>query len=80
MNTTKVSAHRGSNPVRQECSVDAISHRLFERTLSLSEVVELSEKCGFWDIEGDTKKTFSRPLTFNILATQAFASVSRMVE
>jgi hypothetical protein len=48
--------------------------------MTISEVVELSEKCGLWDIEGKTQKSFSRPLTFVVPASQTFASVSRMVE
>jgi hypothetical protein len=46
--------------------------------MTFTEVVELSEKCGFWDIKAATGQ--SRPLTFIIPNTQAFASVSRIVE
>jgi hypothetical protein len=63
-----------------ECSVQALSARLFERTLTLTEILELSEKCGFWDVENAKKDTFSHPLTFVVPSTQYFASVSRMVE
>jgi hypothetical protein len=48
--------------------------------MTFAEVVELSEKCGFWDIETATKQTLIRPLTFVVPNTQVFASVSRMVE
>jgi hypothetical protein len=66
--------------VRCECSVAAVSERLFERTLTFAEIVELSEKCGFWDIEKEVKKTLNRPLTFVVPTTQVFASISRVVE
>ena len=80
MNTKMVTANNKSSSARCECSVAAISQRLFEHTLTLAEVVELSDKCGLWDVESDSKKAFTRPLTFIVPTTQAFASVSRMVE
>ncbi len=80
MNTTRASVNCESNSVRCECSVAALSERLFERTLTFVEVLDLSEKCGFWEIESEVKKTFNRPLTFVVPATQVFASISRIVE
>jgi hypothetical protein len=80
MNTKRVIVKNDSNTVRNECSVAAISERLFERTLTFTEVVELSEKCGLWDIEGYTKKAVSRPLIFAVPTTQVVASISRVVE
>ena len=80
MNTKRRTEKSGSNSARCECSVEAVSQRLFERAMTIAEVVELSEKCGLWDIERNTQKSFSRPLTFVVPATQTLASVSRMVE
>jgi len=80
MNTKRVPLNSESNTVRHECSFEALSERLFERTLSFSEVVELSEKCSLWDIEKKVKKTHSSPFTFAVPANQLFASVSRIVE
>ena len=77
MNTKRVPE---LNALRDECSVEALSERLFERTLSIAEVVELSEKCSLWDIEKKVKKTYSSPFTFAVPTSQLFASVSRMVE
>jgi hypothetical protein len=80
MNTKRVPVNNQINSAECECSLAAVSERLFERPMTFAEVVELSEKCGFWDIETATKQTLIRPLTFVIPSTQAFASVSRMVE
>jgi hypothetical protein len=80
MNTKSVLLNKRSNTVACECSVAALSKRLYERTLTISEVVELSEKCGLWEIEKETKKSYSRPFTFVVPANQLFASVSRIVE
>jgi hypothetical protein len=77
MNTKRVPE---LNALRDECSVEALSERLFERTLSIAEVVELSEKCSLWEIEKKVKKTYSSPFTFAVPTSQLFASVSRMVE
>jgi hypothetical protein len=79
MNTNWVPVNRELRSVRPECSAAALSERLFEGPLSLAEVVELSEKCGLWDIEKE-RKSFSRPLTFVVPATQVVASFSRIVE
>jgi len=79
MNTKSVFLSRQSNTVACECSVAALSKRLYERSLTIAEVVELSEKCGLWEIEKETK-SYSRPLTFVVPANQVFASVSRIVE
>jgi hypothetical protein len=80
MNTKRVPLNSELNTLRHECSAEALSERLFERTLSIAEVVELSEKCSLWDIEKKVKKTYSSPFTFAVPANQLFASVSRMVE
>lgn len=81
MNSKRDPLNSELNSVRCECSVAAISERLFERTLTFAEIAELSEKCGLWDVERKVNKTFRRPLTFVVPATQLFASVvSRMVE
>jgi hypothetical protein len=80
MNTKSVLLNRQSNTVACECSVAALSKRLYERTLTIAEVVELSEKCGLWEIEKETKKSYSSPFTFTVPANQLFASVSRIVE
>ena len=80
MNTKRRTEKSESNSAGCECSVEAVAQRLFERAMTIAEVVELSEKCGFWDIEGNTQKSFSSPLTFVVPATQSFASVSRIVE
>ena len=80
MNTKRVPLNSELNALRHECSVEALSERLFERTLSIAEVVELSEKCSLWDIEKKVKKTYSSPFTFGVPANQLLASVSRMVE
>jgi hypothetical protein len=80
MNTERVPMNNELDSVRSECSVAALSERIFERTLSFAEIAELSEKCALWDIGKNADKTFSRPLTFVIPATQLFASVSRRVE
>jgi hypothetical protein len=80
MNTKRVPVNTELNSVQCECSLSAVSERLFERPMTFAEVVELSEKCGFWEIETAAKETLSRPLTFVIPNTQVFASVSRMVE
>jgi hypothetical protein len=80
MNTKSIFLNRQSNTAACECSVAALSKRLYERTLTISEVVELSEKCGLWEIEKETKKSYSRPFTFAVPANQLFAPVSRIVE
>jgi hypothetical protein len=80
MNTKRVPLNSELNALRNECSVEALSERLFERTLSIAEVVELSEKCSLWDIEKKVKKTYSSPFSFAVPTNQHFASVSRMVE
>jgi len=79
MNTKSILLNRKSNTAACECSVAALSKRLYERSLTIAEVVELSEKCGLWEIEKETK-SYSRPLTFVVPANQVFASVSRIVE
>jgi hypothetical protein len=78
MNSKRVSVSGES--MRSECSVAAVSERLFERTLTFAEIVDLSEKCGLWDVGRDAKKPFSHPLAFVVPAIQSFASVSRIVE
>jgi hypothetical protein len=80
MNTKGVNFNTQASSGRGECSAEALSERLFERTLTFSEIVELSEKCGLWDIEKENRKSFRRPLTFVIPATQVVASLSRIVE
>lgn len=80
MNTKRVTFNTQARSGQWECSAEALSERLFERTLTFSEVVELSEKCGLWDIEKETRKSFGRPLTFVVPATQSVASISRIVE
>jgi hypothetical protein len=80
MNTQKVSAKSDFNSVRYECSVAALSERLFERSLTFEEIAELSEKCGLWNIEKAANKSGRRPLTFTVPAIQQVTSVSRLVE
>jgi hypothetical protein len=80
MSTKRVPLNSELNSARSECSVEALSKRLFERSLSLSEVVELSEKCDFWDIEKKADKTFLPPFTFVVPANRIYGSVSRIVE
>lgn len=80
MNAKMASFQNGSNAVPRECSVEAISERLFERALTFDEIAELSEKCGLWDIERKAKKRHSSPFTFVVPANQLFGSVSRIVE
>jgi hypothetical protein len=80
MNTQKVPAKSESNSVRYECSVAALSERLFERSLTFEEIAELSEKCGLWNVEKEAKKKVSRPFTFTVPAMQLVTSVSRFVE
>jgi hypothetical protein len=60
--------------------VAALSERMFECTLNFTEIAELSEKCGLWDLGKNASKTFGRPLTFVIPTSQVFASISRRVE
>jgi uncharacterized membrane protein len=79
MNTKMVSANSKLSPVRSECSFEVVSKRLFERTMTFTEVVELSEKCGLWEIDKEVK-TSSRPLTFLVPTNQVYASVSRFIE
>jgi hypothetical protein len=80
MNTQKVSSKSGLNSVRYECSVEALSERLFERSLTFVEIAELSEKCGLWNVEKAGNKRVRRPLTFTVPAMQLVTSVSRLVE
>jgi hypothetical protein len=80
MNTKRVPLNTELNSTASECSVAAVSKRLFERSLTLSEVVELSEKCGLWEIEKKAEKTYLRPFTFVVPTNQYFGSVSRIVE
>jgi hypothetical protein len=80
MNTQKVSAKSDFNSARYECSVAALSERLFERSLTFEEIAELSEKCGLWNIEKAANKSVRRPLTFTVPAIQQVISVSRLVE
>jgi hypothetical protein len=80
MNTQKVPAKSESNSFRSECSIEALSERLFERSLTFAEIAELSEKCGLWNIEKEAKKRASRPFTFTVPAMQLVSSVSRFVE
>ena len=80
MNTKRVPMNSALNSGRGECSFQALSERLFERSLRFAEIVELSEKCGFGNIENEAKKAFSPPLTFVVPSVQLVASVSRIVE
>jgi hypothetical protein len=80
MNTQNIPAKGGSNSVRYECSVEALSERLFERSLTFGEIAELSEKCGLWNIEKEAKKKAARSFTFTVPAMQLVTSVSRFVE
>jgi hypothetical protein len=80
MNTKRVSLNSNSTSERTDCSIAAISERLFERTLTFAEIAELSEKCDLWEIEREARKNQRRPLTFLVPATQLVASFSRMVE
>jgi hypothetical protein len=80
MNTQKVATKSESNSVRYECSVEALSERLFERSLTFEEIAELSEKCGLWNIEKEAKKRARRPFTLTVPAMQLVTSVSRFVE
>jgi hypothetical protein len=80
MNTKSALLTRQLNTAACECSVAALSKRLYERALTIAEVVELSEKCGLWEIEKETKKSYGRPFAFAVPANQLFASVSRIVE
>jgi hypothetical protein len=79
MNTKMVQANSKLSPVPCECSFEVLSKRLFERTMTFSEVVEISEMCGLWEIEKEAKSS-SRPLTFSVPTNQVYASVSRFVE
>ena len=80
MNTPKVSTKSDFNSIRYECSVEALSERLVERSLTFEEIVDLSEKCGLWNIEKEGNKSVKRPLTFTVPARQLVTSVSRLVE
>jgi hypothetical protein len=80
MNTKSILLNKRSHSAACECSVAALSKRLYERALTISEVVELSEKCGLWEIEEETKKSYSRPFTFVVPGNQLYGSVSRIVE
>jgi hypothetical protein len=80
MNTQKVSAKSDFNSARYECSIEALSERLFERSLTFKEIAELSDKCGLWNIEKEGSKSVRRPLTFTVSTLQLVTSVSRLVE
>jgi hypothetical protein len=80
MHTSTIPLSKRANSAACDCSIAALSKRLYERTLTISEVVELSEKCGLWEIEKETKKSYSRPFTFVVPTNQIFGSVSRIVE
>jgi hypothetical protein len=80
MNTQKVPAKSNMNSVRYECSVAALSQRLFERSMTFEEIAELSEQCGLWNIEKEGNMSVRRPLTFTVPAMQLVTSVSRLVE
>jgi hypothetical protein len=80
MNSQKIPGKSGMNSARYECSVEALSERLFERSLTFEEIAELSEKCGLWNIEKEGKKSAGRPVTFKVPAIQLVTSVSRFVE
>jgi hypothetical protein len=80
MNTKRVPVNSGVKSFPPECSVEAVSERLFERSLSFGEIAELSEKCGLWEIGKKATKSVSRPFTFVVPAVQLVASVSRIVE
>jgi hypothetical protein len=80
MHIKKVPSVSQSSPVEKECSFEAISERLYERSLTFTEIAELSEKCGPWSSEKDPGKPLDRPLTFVVPAFQLVASVSRFVE
>jgi hypothetical protein len=80
MHTKKIHSISQSSPGKNECSIDAISERLYERSLTFAQIAELSEKCGPWNLEKDPAKSLDRPLTFVIPAFQLVASVSRFVE
>jgi hypothetical protein len=63
-----------------ECSAEALSKRLLERSLKLAEIAELSEKCDLWNPRKHAAKGTNLPLTFVIPAFQLVASLSRYVE
>ena len=80
MNTKSILLNKRSSSAACDCSVAALSKRLYERTLTITEVVELSDKCGLWEIEKETKKSYNRPFTFVVPGNQLYGSVSRIVE
>ena len=80
MSTKEVPSISQSKPVQNECSVAAITERIYERSLTFAEIAELSEKCGPWNLKKDPAKAVDRPLTFVVPAVQLMASVSRFVE
>jgi hypothetical protein len=80
MSTKEIRSISQSKPFKNECSVAAISERIYERSLTFAQIAELSEKCGPWKFEKDATKPFNRPLTFVVPAVQLVASVSRFVE
>jgi hypothetical protein len=80
MNSNHLSVNRTLKSKSRECSPQYLSARLFERSLTFAEIVELSEKCDLWTFEGYSDRTAKTPITFTIPATQVFASVSRVVE
>ena len=63
-----------------ECSATALSKKLLERPLKLTEIAALSEKCDLWNPRKHAAKQTSSPLTFVIPAFQLVASISRYVE
>jgi hypothetical protein len=79
MNIKKVPENTERDSAACECLAACVEAR-FECGLSFAEIGELTEKCGFWETGKDWNKTFDRPLTFVVPATQLFASVSRRVE
>jgi hypothetical protein len=80
MNSTHLSVNRTFKSKRCECSPEYVSARLFERSLTFAEIAELSEKCNLWTFEGYSDRTAKVPITFTIPVTQAFASISRIIE
>jgi len=63
-----------------ECSARALSKKLLERPLELTEIAGLSEKCDLWNPRQQTAKRTNHPFTFVVPAFQLVASISRYVE
>jgi hypothetical protein len=63
-----------------ECSVEALSKRLLERSLKFAEIAELSEKCNLGNLEKRAANRKNQPLTFVVPTVQLVASISRFVE